>query len=107
MIQIYDDLNFVNGFEIQSKKIQIYQIKSYGQTRPYFRQTVVLTDTQLCLLEWDTNPHIIIIEQELNVPKVIVWGGIWSNGVVGPSFFFEGNVTSEKYLQMLTTNVIP
>jgi transposase len=58
-----------------------------------------------CVYWSDTNPHIII-EQELNVPKVIVWAGIWSNGVVGP-FFFEGNVTSEKYLQMLTTNVIP
>ncbi|CAF3723321.1 unnamed protein product [Rotaria sp. Silwood1] len=39
-----------------------------------------------CVYWSDTNPHLII-EQELNVPQVIVWGGIWSNGVVGPYFF--------------------
>jgi transposase len=58
-----------------------------------------------CVYWSDTNPHFII-EQELNVPRVVVWGGIWSNGIVGP-FFFEGNVTSESYLQMLKDNIIP
>jgi hypothetical protein len=58
-----------------------------------------------CVYWSDINPHVII-EQELNVPRVIVWGGIWSNGVVGP-YFFEGNVTSENYLQMLKNNIIP
>ncbi|CAF4766205.1 unnamed protein product, partial [Rotaria sp. Silwood2] len=53
----------------------------------------------------DTNPHFII-EQELNVPRVIVWGGMWSNEVVGP-FFFEDNVTSQTYLQMLKSHIIP
>ena len=36
-----------------------------------------------CVYLSDINPHLII-EQELNVPRVTVWGGIWSNGVVGP-----------------------
>ncbi len=58
-----------------------------------------------CVYWSDINPHVII-EQELNVPRVVVWGGIWSNGVVGP-YFFEGNVTSESYLQMLKNNIIP
>ncbi|CAF1264566.1 unnamed protein product [Rotaria sordida] len=58
-----------------------------------------------CVYWSDTNPHFII-EQELNVPRVIVWGGIWSNGVVGP-FFFEDNVTSQTYLQMLKNHIIP
>ncbi|CAF0981669.1 unnamed protein product [Rotaria sp. Silwood1] len=58
-----------------------------------------------CVYWSDANPHFII-EQELNVPQVIVWGGIWSNGVVGP-FFFEDNVTSETYLHMLKDNIIP
>jgi hypothetical protein len=58
-----------------------------------------------CVYWSDKNLHLII-EQELNVPQVIVWGGIWSNGVVGP-YFFEDNVTSEKYLQMLKDNMIP
>ncbi|CAF1349618.1 unnamed protein product, partial [Rotaria sp. Silwood1] len=44
-----------------------------------------------CVYWSDTNPHLVI-EQELNVPQVVVWGGIWSNGVVGP-YFFEGNST--------------
>ncbi|CAF5022496.1 unnamed protein product [Rotaria sp. Silwood1] len=38
-----------------------------------------------CVYWSDTNPHFII-EQELNVPQAIVWGGIWSNCVVGPLF---------------------
>ena len=58
-----------------------------------------------CVYWSDTNPHFII-EQELNVPRVIVWGGIWSNGVVGP-FFFDDNVTSKSYLQMLKDSIIP
>jgi hypothetical protein len=37
---------------------------------------------------------------------VVVWGGVWSNGVFGP-FFFEGNVTSKNYLQMLEDNIVP
>lgn len=38
-----------------------------------------------CVYWADTNPHLII-EQEIHVPQVIVWGGIWSNGVAGPFF---------------------
>ena len=34
-----------------------------------------------CVYWSDTNPHVIT-EQELHVPKVIVWGGIWSNGTI-------------------------
>lgn len=58
-----------------------------------------------CVYWSDTNPHVII-EQELNVPRVVVWGGIWSNGIVGP-YFFEGNVTSDSYLEMLQNIIIP
>lgn len=61
-------------------------------------QTNGRIDRHNCVYWSDSNPHFIL-EHELNVPRVIVWGGIWSNGVVGP-FFFEGNVTSESYLQM-------
>ena len=58
-----------------------------------------------CVYWSDTNPHLII-ERELNVPRVAVWGGIWSNGVIGP-FFFDGNVTGEKYLAMLEDVILP
>lgn len=37
---------------------------------------------------------------------MIVWGGIWSNGVIEP-FFFEDTVTSKNYLQMSEDNIIP
>jgi hypothetical protein len=50
-------------------------------------------------------PHFII-ERELNVPRVVVWGGIRSNGVVG-LFFFEGNVTVESHLQILEDKNMP
>ena len=52
-----------------------------------------------CVYWSDTNPHLII-EQELHVPQVVVWGGIWSNGIVGP-FFFESKVILKEYLKML------
>ncbi len=40
------------------------------------------------------------------MPRVVVWGGIWSNGIVGP-YFFKGNVTSDSYLEMLQNIIIP
>ncbi len=58
-----------------------------------------------CVYWSDVNPHLII-EQELNVPRVTVWGGIWSNGVVGP-YFFDNNVTSQSYLSMLKDVIVP
>ena len=44
------------------------------------------------------NPHEIV-EKELNVPCITVWGGITSAGLVGP-FFFESTVTDDSYLKM-------
>ena len=52
-----------------------------------------------CVYWSDSNPHFIL-EHELNVPRVIVWGGIWSNGVVGPFFFRR-----ECYIRELSTDV--
>ena len=55
---------------------------------------------------WDSeNPHHII-ETEVNVPGVTIWGGICSTGLVGP-FFFEGTVNGARYLDMLKTKVFP
>jgi hypothetical protein len=47
----------------------------------------------------DSNPHEFIHE-ELNVPGLTVWAGIWSDGIVDPYFFFDGTVTGESYLEM-------
>ncbi|CAF1503241.1 unnamed protein product [Adineta ricciae] len=57
-----------------------------------------------CVYWSDSNPHLII-EEELNVPRVAVWGGIWSDGVINP-YFFDSNVTSQNYLEMLKHTIV-
>jgi hypothetical protein len=49
----------------------------------------------------DSNPH-----EELNVPGLTVWAGIWSGDIVGP-YFFYGTVTGESYFEMLREVVLP
>ena len=56
-----------------------------------------------CVYWSEENPHEII-EKELNVPGITVWGGITSAGLVGP-FFFESTVTGASYLKMLQEKV--
>ena len=68
-------------------------------------QTNGRVNRQNCVHWSDTNSHLII-DQELDVPRVVVWSGIWSNGVIGP-FFFDGNVTGETYLKMLKNVILP
>ena len=46
-----------------------------------------------------TNDHVTI-SKPVNSPGVVVWGGIYSGGVIGP-FFFDDTVTGETYLSML------
>lgn len=53
----------------------------------------------------DENPHFYT-EQALHAPKIVVWCGLWSRGIVGP-FFFEGTVNGENYLDMLKEWLIP
>jgi hypothetical protein len=53
----------------------------------------------------DSNPHEVI-QEELNVPSLTVWAGIWSGGIVGP-YFFDGTVAGESYLEMLREFVFP
>ena len=52
-----------------------------------------------CVYWSDSNPHEIL-QQELNLPGVTVWGGLCSSGLIGP-FFFDNTVTGESYLKML------
>lgn len=58
-----------------------------------------------CIYYDVTNPHIII-EQEVNLPGVIVWAGVWSGGIIGP-YFFPGTVSGQTYLDMLTDFLWP
>lgn len=45
-----------------------------------------LVNRHNCVYWSETNPHFVI-EQELHTPRVTVWGGMWSHGVVGPFCF--------------------
>ena len=51
------------------------------------------------------NPHMIMT-QEMNVPGISVWCGIWSGGLIGP-FFFHNTVTAHSYLEMLHKEIVP
>ena len=54
---------------------------------------------------YETNPREIL-EKEVNVPGITVWGGISSSGMIGP-FFFEETVTGNSYLTMLQEKMWP
>ena len=42
----------------------------------------------------------------LHSPKVVVWMGVWSGGLLGP-FFHEGTVNGDDYLDMLRDWLLP
>jgi hypothetical protein len=44
-----------------------------------------------------------MIQEELNVPEVTVWAGIWAQGPP----FIEGTITTKLYLELLQTTVVP
>lgn len=48
----------------------------------------------------DENPHWMRDSHTQYKQKVNVWAGILCNEIVGP-FFIDGNLTAEKYLDML------
>ena len=54
----------------------------------------------------DSNPHWMEAVNDQGAPKVMVWAAVWREHVIGP-FFFQTNVTSESYLEMLTTQLWP
>lgn len=60
---------------------------------------------QNCRLWSVTNPHWST-EHAVQSPKVVVWCGIWREGVVGP-FFFDSTVTGGTYLKMLEEQILP
>ena len=38
--------------------------------------------------------------------KIMMWGGIWGDRVIGP-YFFNDNVTGKSFLEMLKEEIIP
>lgn len=61
--------------------------------------------THQCVIWSPDNPHVAV--EKTHFPShVTVWCGFTSKFIVGP-FFFEGNVTGQKYLAMLQDFLIP
>ena len=54
----------------------------------------------------DENPHWMEAVHVQNDPRIMVWGAIWYDRLIGP-YFFDGNVTGESYLHMLQTFLMP
>ena len=52
------------------------------------------------------NPRWIFEAHTQRPQKVNVWAGIINNRILGP-FFFEGNLTAERYLDFLTFELMP
>ena len=42
----------------------------------------------------------------METPGISVWAEIWSGWIIGP-FFIEGNLTGERYLDMLRNQILP
>lgn len=59
-----------------------------------------------CRLWSRTNPHWMEELHTQHPQKINVWAGILNNTIIGP-FFIDGNLTSQKYLQLLRRNVVP
>lgn len=55
---------------------------------------------------WSKNDPDFFTTKPLHSPRVTVWCGVWSGGIVGP-YFFDGNVTGDSYLRMLEDFLLP
>ena len=61
---------------------------------------------------WSNENPCEIFTQNFHDPKVVVWCGVGSFGMIGPYFFEDKNnlavtVTPERYVNMLETILIP
>lgn len=54
----------------------------------------------------DTNPHWMRANNVVKAEKVVVWGGIYDDKIIGP-YFFEANVNGESYLELLGNFLMP
>ena len=60
---------------------------------------------QNCRYWSDENPHFYA-EQPLHSPKLTIWCGIWSGGIIGPAVF-EETVNGDNYLELLKAVLWP
>ncbi|KAL4112800.1 hypothetical protein QTP88_016529 [Uroleucon formosanum] len=78
---------------------------------PEFFRTVLWSDEAIFKLNGRINRHNcvywalenpnLVLQQELNVPGIMVCGGICAHTIVGPYFFENEKVNGTKYLEML------
>lgn len=55
---------------------------------------------------WNTENLHHILQKDVNLPGVVVWCAISSNGIIGP-YFHDGNVNGQSYLHMLQNWFMP
>ncbi|CAF4656865.1 unnamed protein product [Rotaria sp. Silwood2] len=55
---------------------------------------------------WATQNPNVTIEHTMQTEGLIVWAGIWSEGVIGP-YFFDDTVTGQSYIKMLNDYFYP
>lgn len=54
----------------------------------------------------DENPHWMLEAHTQYPQKLNVWAGVFRDRIIGP-FFIDGNLNGEKYLEMLTNQIVP
>ena len=64
-----------------------------------------LVNRHNCVIYADENPNIIFHRPPPS-RGINVWAGIYSGGIIG-TFFIEGNLKEERYLQLLDEGVFP
>lgn len=55
---------------------------------------------------WSTDNPSHTATKPLQSPKIVVWMGVWSGGLIGP-YVFEDTVTGDSYLKMLRQWLLP
>lgn len=84
---------------------------------PQFLRNIVFSDEATFMLNGNVNRHNFrywsdvnpnwMHEQHTQYPlKLNVWAGIIDDRIIGP-FFIEGNLTSERYDQLLRNEIVP
>jgi transposase len=118
----YKAYHFTNHQELQGsdciKRIEFYEwISSKLSGDPNFANKILFSDeatftlngemnSQNCRYWSTTNLHLFNSTNNQLQQKLNVWCGIVGGKIIGP-FYIEGNLNSEKYLELLRNRVIP
>lgn len=94
-----------------------YNMMEKANEDRYFLRNVCFTDectftlhnepnVQNCRIWATHNPHKYLETRTQYPQKLNVWAGILGRHIIGP-FFLDGNLTSERFLQILTDEITP